>query len=93
MIVEMIAIVFMSTIKILFGWLPNIPPMPQMLQNAGDWFIQFSEVGTGVLIYLVSPPIYVLIIGLVIFMTTFDYIYHFAIRFLIFRLFMSAIGR
>jgi len=77
----------------LFTAFPDIPPMPGIIVSGWSWFLGASDAGFGLLIYLVSQPLYVALVALVLFMTTFEYVYHFVIRFLIFRLFMGFVGR
>lgn len=93
MIVEAILNVFMVLFNGLFSIFPQLPAMPQLIVDGFDWLIEFTADGTGLLVYLLSQPLYVMLIGLILFMTTFEYIYHFAIRFIIFRVFMGFIGR
>lgn len=93
MIVEAFLNVIMGINKVLFFAFPNLPPMPEVFVEAFGWFLVYIGNIFGVLVYLLSPPVYVAIIAILLFMTTFEYVYHFAIRFLIFRIFMGFVGR
>lgn len=93
MIVEAILNVFNTVFTTLFSVFPSLPAMPVMISDGFDWLLDFTSDATGLLVYLLSPPLYVVLIGLILFMTLFEYIYHFAIRFLIFRVFMGFVGR
>ena len=93
MITQAILDVFLNIFTALFSVFPSFPPMPSIINTAWDWFITTSNAGTGLIAYLLSTPLYYVTITLIIFMTTFEYIYQFLIRFLIFRIFMGLIGR
>jgi len=77
----------------MFSIFPDFPPMPQLILDGWDWFIQMSQNATGLLVYFLSPPLYIMAIGLIIFMTSFHYIYNFFVRFIIMGLFMRIVGK
>jgi len=93
MITQAIIDIFLTIFTGLFSVFPSFPPMPEIINTGWDWFITSSAAGTGLIAYLLSTPLYYATIALIIFMTTFEYIYQFLIRFLIFRIFMGLIGR
>lgn len=93
MITEFILTAALEGFTILFSVFPNFPSMPSIIADAWDWFLGASNAGAGIIVYLISQPLYYATIALIIFMVTFEYIYHFAIRFLIFRIFMGFVGR
>jgi len=92
-ITEFIIQVFFSIITGMFSVFPAFPAMPSLIVTSWEWFIVTISAAQSLLVYLLSPPLYIITITLIIFMTTFDYIYHFFIRFLIFRIVMGVVGR
>lgn len=93
MIFQAIIELFFYTFSALFSIFPSFPPMPSIIVDGWSWFITVASQGTGLIAYLLSTPLYYATISLILFMTTFEYIYHFLIRFLIFRIFMGFVGR
>lgn len=93
MIVDYILQGIFAVFTAMFAVFPDVPVMPQMIIDGWDWFITMSNQATGVLVYLLSPPLYVLALTLIIFMTTFHYIYNFLVRFLIMSVFMRLVGK
>ena len=91
MIIEAILNVFLIVFTTLFGWFPNFPAMPGLIVDGWAWFTSVTNSAIGVLAYFLSEPLYYMAIGLIIFMTTFQYIYHFFIRFIILRIAMGFI--
>lgn len=77
----------------MFSVFPDFPAMPQLIVDGWAWFITMSQNATGLLVYFLSPPLYIMAIGLIIFMTMFHYIYHFFVRFIIMGLFMRIVGK
>jgi len=93
MILDAILGGFFTVFIALFNLFPNIPAMPSLIVDGWNWFLNAQEQAMGIIVYFLSPPLYIMILSLIIFMTTFHYIYAFFIRFLIFRIFMGFVGR
>lgn len=93
MIFQAIIEAILYTFSVLFSVFPAFPQMPQIIVDGWSWFMSVSNAGTGLIVYFLSKPLYIGVLSLVLFMTTFEYIYHFLIRFLIFRIFMGIVGR
>lgn len=93
MITQFLIDMIFNIFTVLFSVFPSFPPMPGVITTGWEWFLGVSTAGTGLLVYFLSTPLYYATIALIIFMTTFEYIYHFLIRFLIFRIFMGLVGR
>jgi len=77
----------------MFSVFPDFPAMPALIIDGWNWFLSMSQNATGVLVYFLSPPLYIMAISLIIFMTTFHYIYHFFVRFIIIGLFLRIVGK
>lgn len=93
MIVDAIVTGFFGIFTALFSIFPDLPPMPVLISDGWNFIISLTNQAFGVLVYFLSTPLYLMALGLIIFMTTFHYVYQFFIRFLIFRIFMGFVGR
>lgn len=93
MIVDFIVQGFFAVFIALFSVFPDIPAMPTLIVDGWSYFIGFVDNAFGLLVYFLSVPLYIMAIGLIIFMTTFQYIYHFLVRFVVFGIFMRFVGK
>lgn len=93
MIVEFIIVSFFTVFTFLFDVFPDLPAMPPLIVSGWAWFINAIGGATGVLVYFLSTPLYLMAIGLIIFMTTFHYIYQFVIRFIVLKVAMRFLGK
>lgn len=88
MITEFIMTATQTVFTVLFSVFPNLPPMPQLIVDGWDWFINLLNSANSLLAYFLSTPLYYMAIGLIVFMTVFHYVYHLFVRFVLFRVFM-----
>jgi len=88
MIIDFIVQGFFGIFTTLFSVFPDIPAMPTVITNGWNWFIDMTNSVTGLLVYFLSPPLYIMAISLIIFMFAFNWIYHLFIRFIIFKVAM-----
>lgn len=93
MIIDAILNGFFFVVNALFSIFPAFPAMPELIVTGWNWFLNATVTANGLIIYLLGVPLYLMIISLIVFMTTFYYIYHFFIRFIILKIAFKVLGR
>lgn len=78
MIVELALTVVATILKVVL-FLPSLPDMPEVLSNAGDWFLSSVQSSVGIIKYIVFPEFFNAIMFLLIAYILFEQIYHFVI--------------
>lgn len=79
MIVESILNGFYSIITFILGLLPNIPDIPSDVQDAVNGFIDLIADTVGLVAFLYTPTILILVFTVLVAIINFDVIYKFAL--------------
>jgi hypothetical protein len=77
MITETILNIFQSAVTFLLGLLPNIPQMSDTIKDSTETIIDLIGDVVGVISYLYTPTILVLVFTLLVAVLSFDAIYKF----------------
>lgn len=76
MIVQFILTVIQAVTEFIFGLIPNLPPMPDIIQGFGAYLISLVSNFSQLAVYLYGPPLFVAIVTLSIALLLFDQIWH-----------------
>jgi hypothetical protein len=76
MIVQFILQVIAAITKFIFGLIPDLPPMPSIIQSFGEYLISLVSNFSQLAVYLYGSILFVAIVTLSIALLLFDQIWH-----------------
>ena len=76
MIVQFILTVIKSVSEFVLGIVPNLPPMPDVIQGFGSYLITLVSNFSQLVVYLYGSTLFVAIVTLAIALLLFDQIWH-----------------
>lgn len=76
MIIQFILSVVQNVTEFVFGLLPNLPPMPEVIQGFGTYLISLVSNFSQLAVYLYGSVLFVAIVTLAIALLVFDQIWH-----------------
>jgi len=79
MITQAILQGFYAVVTFILGLLPNIPQVPDNVRDATDSFVDTIGDVVGLISYLYTPTIFILVFTIIIAVINFDVIYKFAL--------------
>lgn len=79
MITQAILQGFYGLVTFILGLLPNIPNVPEEVQDATDYFVSIISDTVGLVSFLYTPPVLILVFTVFIAIINFEMIYKFAL--------------
>lgn len=76
MIIEVIFTMFTALVTTVFGILPSLPPMPEVIVSGMDWLLQNLMRGVQILTYFLSNELYLAILICAPALLFFEQFYH-----------------
>lgn len=76
MIIQFILSVVQNVTEFVFGLLPNLPPMPDIIQGFGTYLISLVSNFSQLAVYIYGSVLFVAIVTLAIALLVFDQIWH-----------------
>jgi hypothetical protein len=76
MIIEFFLGVIGGFLKLVFGVLPSIPPMPAWVDTSLDFFTTIILQGVGLVSYLYTPQLMIFLFTTLLVLINFEYVYH-----------------
>lgn len=76
MLIDWLLTAVQTLITSVFGILPSLPPMPDPIINAGNWFVATVGSIVGLLRYFYTPVFFDILMVLFIAFLAFEQIYH-----------------
>lgn len=76
MIVQFLLTVIQNVTEFIFGFLPNLPPMPDVIQGFGAYLISIVSNFSQLAVYIYGSVLFVAIVTLAIALLLFDQVWH-----------------
>ena len=76
MIIQFLLSVVQNVTEFVFGLLPNLPPMPEIIQSFGTYLISLVSNFSQLAVYIYGSVLFVAIVTLAIALLVFDQIWH-----------------
>ena len=76
MIVQFILTVIQVVTEFIFGLIPNLPPMPDVIQGFGTYLVSIVSNFSQLAVYLYGSALFVAIVTLSIALLLFDQVWH-----------------
>lgn len=76
MIIQFLLSVVQNVTEFVFGLLPNLPPMPEVIQSFGAYLISMVSNFSQLAVYIYGSVLFVAIVTLAIALLVFDQIWH-----------------
>jgi len=76
MIVQFILSIIQNVTEFVFGLLPNLPPMPDVIQGFGAYLISLVSSFSQLAVYIYGSALFVAIVTLAIALLVFDQVWH-----------------
>ena len=76
MIIQFVLSVVQNVTEFVFGLLPNLPPMPEVIQGFGTYLISLVSNFSQLAVYIYGSVLFVAIVTLAIALLVFDQVWH-----------------
>lgn len=76
MIVEFFLIAIQAVVEFIFGLVPNLPPMPQIIQDFGNYLASLVSSFSQLAVYIYGSVLFVAIVTLSVALLLFDQVWH-----------------